>query len=84
MSVDVTLALHDRRMNPPEPDDWDYRPGYEAERAYYEGEDGHECPVCKTPKPGSRLGCWLCGPDEPSYKMSSWDFNDDYDKDDRP
>lgn len=83
MSVDVTLALHDRRMNPPEPDDWDYSPGFEAERAYYEGEDGHECPVCKTPKPLHRLGCWVAPEGEPSYRLTPASFND-YDKDDRP
>lgn len=57
----MSAHLYDPRTIPPEPDDWDARPGYEAERAYYEGEDGHECPVCKDPKPLHRLGCWMAG-----------------------
>lgn len=72
---DIALALYDRRMNPPEPEDWDPCPGAEAEREFYDAEDGFPCPTCKEPK-GTRLrGCWLCcGDYGPYYRLTPADF----------
>lgn len=76
---DAGDLLYDPRAVPPDP--WDYDPPPGAESAYYEGEEGHPCPVCKTPKAipyslGPR-GCWVCGGDEPSYKKTSVDYREE-------
>lgn len=64
---------YDPRAIEPEPEDWDSRPGFEAERAFYDAlgdwrkEDpealtpGPECPVCKGREPVHQLGCWIAG-----------------------
>lgn len=58
--TDLRPWLYERLANPPEPEGWDYSPGAEAERAFYDAEEGHPCPVCHSPKGSPSLGCWLC------------------------
>lgn len=82
MTLDIREILYDPRPVAPEAD-WDYSPSAEAQRAYYEGGEGHPCPVCQAPKPefstaaSGTFGCWFCGPETISYKKSSWDYEQD-------
>lgn len=48
--------------------------GHLAERAYYDGEDGHPCPVCEWPKPEHNPGCYMAGDFGPSYRLTPADF----------
>lgn len=51
-------------------------PGYLAERAYHDGEDGHPCPCCAEPKPHHTPGCWMQPEGEPSYRLTPADFEE--------
>ena len=74
MSADWAMHLYDRRMEPPEPEDYDWSPGFEAERAYYEAGPGAECPVCHRLSPDHGPSCFVGPESEPSYRINPADF----------
>lgn len=71
---DIALRLFDGRMNPPEPKDYDWRPGFEAVRAYYEAGEGAECPVCHRTSPDHGPSCSEAADLGPSYRITPADF----------
>ena len=75
----------DPRLEPPEPEDWNPRPGAEAERNYYDAceerdrgmiDHDPECPVCTSPYPNHQRGCWMGGDHGPTYRLTPASFND--------
>lgn len=72
---DIADILFDTRMFPAEPEDYDWQPGFEAERAYYEAGEGAECPVCHHDKPYHGRSCYVAGDYGPSYRLTPSDFS---------
>ena len=72
---DIADILYDRRMSPPEPEDYTWQPEPGAERAYYEAGEGAECPVCHHDKPYHGRSCYIGGDCGPSYRLTPANFD---------